>query len=180
MSRRGISLSEFIVAVAVLALITGFLGQFYVLMGKVYDEVSVHADLQRNLRKIASWVFSEFREASPTSFSNPAILLPNHSQTTSTILRFTTPVDINQPRTTAFQTIRYYYDAGQQKLFRQLEGSSYSREICADISQLNFTWINDYTVLLQFTVAKTVRGANGMPRTVSSNSETYINIRYSF
>lgn len=171
------TLSEFLVAMFVMALITGFLAQFYVLMAKVYDEVAVHAELQRNLRKIANWMFHEIREASPANGTSLAILEPTSSTTTSSSLQFTRPIDINSPRTTGFETVHYYYVADSGKLYRQIDTGT-SREICDNISSMTFTWINSSTVLVQFTISKTVRGADNKLRTVSAPAEAYMTIRY--
>jgi len=175
--KKGMTLSEFMVAFFVLALISGFLAQFYVLMARVYDEVAVQSELQRNLRKIAGWVFHEIREASPTGTTSLPILEPSSTTTTSSTLRFTRPVDINNPRATTYETVRYRYDGDTDKLYRQIDSGA-EREICNNISSMTFTWINNYTVLVQFTIAQTLRGVDRRTRTVTASAEAYMTVRF--
>ena len=176
--KKGFTLAEFLVAMTVMSIVTLLLAQIYVLMIKVYDRMSAHAEMQRNFRTVSAWIFYEFREGAPAYGAQTALLEPNRNLSPSNTLRFTRPINIEQPRTTGFETIRYTFDPAQKRLSRSVEGSGSSRVISSDISSLTFTWINDYTVLVQVTVAEQVKDALGFSKTLNLNTEAYISTRY--
>ncbi|MCL5035933.1 MAG: hypothetical protein M1269_02340 [Chloroflexi bacterium] len=163
-----------LVAMGVFGLLTAFLAQFYVLMTHTYEEVSVHSDMQRTMRNISNWIFREVRESAPSSESNLPILEPTSTTTTSTMLRFTRPQDLLNPRSPVFETIRYYYDSNNKQLMRGIEGSADADRVIAEgITTLSFTWINDYKIRLDFTITRDIG-----TRTVTSNGEVYLATRY--
>lgn len=173
-SRKGFTLPEIFLGMAIVLVIGVLLLQFYILMKRTYNQISVHSDLQRAERKISSWLVSEAREACPDTSTTLPILIPSSSQQTSTNIRFTKPLDLTNPRNPTFQTIRYYYDSNSKKLFRKVEGSTEpDRVIAENISSLIFTWIDDYTVKINLTITRTIE-----TRTVTGNWETYVTTRY--
>jgi len=171
---RGVTLAETMVSMFILSLITVFLAQFYLLMGQTYQEIAVHSDIQRTMRKISSWMFREVKESAPSTESHLPILEPSSSQVTSTSLRFTRPVSLEDPRNPEFQTVKYYYDSDKQELIREIEGEPDSdRRIAKGITSLTFTWINDYKVRIDFTITRNIGG-----RSISAAGVVYLATRY--
>ncbi|MCL5774548.1 MAG: hypothetical protein M1536_09290 [Firmicutes bacterium] len=172
-SRKGFTLPEIFVSMAIVIVIGVLLLQFYLLMKKTFNQISVHSDLQRTERQISRWMVSEVREACPDSTTTQPILMPNSSQPTSTYITFTKPLDLSQPRNPTFQTIQYYYDSNSQKLLRKDGSGLPGRVIASDISSFTFTWVSDFTVKVNLTLTKTIEN-----RIVTSGWETYITTRY--